>query len=357
MPIVYTVKPVKKILIAFLAFLFLTSASVWAKDFWAHPYVGLGLQSYGLFPDAVSETFGQDTVSQTPGIRAIGGIEVNNLFFGVEAGWTLIGYDPNTGPWLLIQANLIPMKFIVAYELPFFRGAALIPEVGTGFMFNFSQVYPDMDARADETPESRTSIALIASIGMTVRFGWLSDHLFVFAHAGFDGIIATGGTKGLPSFSAGVMIYPFGIPDVEQNVKAKRQNVLFYNPIYFAEDTHEILQRYKPILDAAGELLQNESNTVVKIRGFAEPGKNIDDQLALSERRARHCAAYLQAYYMIREDRITIEFYGNKVAPDNAIRKANETYRVVELLVYENHAEDDDEVLPSSYRNYAEENR
>ena len=350
----------KKFSVAVAILVLFASANVFAKDIWAHPYFGVGLQYYGFSSAAVSEAFGSNTVAQMPGIRLFGGIEVNNMFLGAEAAWSMIVHDPTLMQErtdLVVSLHTIPVKFTFAYELPFFTGAAVIPQLGLGFMLGMKQGYDDEDAYDAELLTNKTEISLLASIGLTMRFGWKADHLFVFAHAGFDGMVTKDGTKGLPTFSAGVMLYPFGVPEVQTGVKIKRPNVLFYNPIYFAEDTYEILQRYKPILDAAGQLLQNEENTIITIRAFAEPGKNAEDQMALSAQRARHCAAYLEAYYMINGSRIVIEFYGNKTAPDNAVHKVPETYRAAELIVYETDFDDDAIPPPPIRTEYSEGSR
>jgi outer membrane protein OmpA-like peptidoglycan-associated protein len=177
--------------------------------------------------------------------------------------------------------------------------------------------------------------------------------LNLYAGAGVDWIIETGGTIPLPAVELGITFKPFLLEKrfrpraarpalaPEPPVAPMREPELAVEPepvpkpepaavpepeipvrilqiLYFPADAEFPIPSHMAGLDAAGELLRASPDLAVTLRGYTAPYSTPGARRILSELRARFCENYLRSEYGIADERITVEWYGADRLPEGA---------------------------------------
>jgi outer membrane protein OmpA-like peptidoglycan-associated protein len=184
-----------------------------------------------------------------------------------------------------------------------------------------------------------------------LRLGWsFVPALTLYAGAGVDCLIETGGIIPLPALEMGITLKPFlfrrkppagrvpeevpALPLPEPETGPEEAPAAFTEepvpipiPDVIPEPPPRILMTlYFPAdaavpsalaeLDEAAQLLLAAPGLNVTLRGYTAPYSTPGARRALSEERARFCAAYLTREYGIPEERISVEWYGSEQAPE-----------------------------------------
>jgi outer membrane protein OmpA-like peptidoglycan-associated protein len=294
-----------------------------------------------------------------PGFRAGLGYEWNKFRFSLESGYTWIeGDNP-----LVLDLNLVPLAFKAGYVFSPFGRLGIVPLLGAGLVFSSVNHYETAIDMLMENPARSTAPGFLASAGL--RLGWsFVPALTVYAGAGLDCVIETGGLIPLPSLELGVNIKPFLFgrkPRTEPQKQAKTEAkpepvkivpvetpplelagepaelpaeipppepeapppepevpVRIRKTVYFPADAEIPLRAHLMELDEAGELLRSSPALGVTLRGYTAPYSTPGARRRLSEVRAAFCGEYLMREYGIEAGRITIEGRGAESLPETS---------------------------------------
>jgi outer membrane protein OmpA-like peptidoglycan-associated protein len=118
---------------------------------------------------------------------------------------------------------------------------------------------------------------------------------------------------------------------MEVELQGKEERLLMM--VYFVADRANMIERYRPAINKAGELLRANPAFHITLRGYAAPFGTAESCILVSEARTKYCKDYLVRSYGIAEGRISTENYGSEKAPESA-GKDWESYRCVELILY-----------------------
>jgi outer membrane protein OmpA-like peptidoglycan-associated protein len=296
--------------------------------------------------------FFSELVKPDMGFRGALGYEYRRFRLAVESGYTHI---TGTNP-LALDFRFVPLTIKAGYALPLSKGFGVQADMGFGWIFSQTVHYETaIDMLQDNIKESSaTSTSLGARLYGTYSFlhrkGGI-DSLKLYAGGGIDMIFEDDGTIPLPMFEAGVSFKPLAlfrpkgkevpaavietpaeeVPEVaaeETEIRAERVLTM----VYFEADTAVMIERYRNVLDEAGERLRADPNLKITLRGYTAPFGWLEGRKIISADRVRFCAEYLKTHYGIDEGRMKIEYFGSERAPESA-NADWQSYRCVELII------------------------
>ncbi|MDR2468784.1 MAG: OmpA family protein [Spirochaetaceae bacterium] len=106
--------------------------------------------------------------------------------------------------------------------------------------------------------------------------------------------------------------------------------------VYFFPNVASPMVMYSlPVVDEVGRHLQADSGLEVAIRGYSAPAGSPENQVIISESRARYCAEYLNKNFGIAYNRMSIEWFGAEKRPEQSNFYDNGKegfFRAVELV-------------------------
>jgi len=182
---------------------------------------------------------------------------------------------------------------------------------------------------------------------------FLGNFVKVYAGGGVDIITEKEGPIPLPLIELGLSFKPFTlihslknpIPQKEKTIRFAHTSdnivientkdgkvVRLLNAVYFEPNSSVMIEKYKSVLDAAGEQLKADLTLRINLRAYAAPFGTVEGQMAVSEDRANFCADYLRKNYGIAESRMRVEHYGAEKTPEFK-DSSWESYRCVELII------------------------
>jgi len=293
-----------------------------------------------------------DLLKSKLGVRFAIGIDSNNFLFAAETGYSNItGESP-----LIEKITLIPVVAKFGYMYPLQSNYGLQAMLNLGFaMFNIERYETAVNAAIGKSIEE-SERSLLGGFRLYATM-LPRDRIKLYAGGGADIIFEKAGPIAMAVIEAGISIKPFTakpkkpsepverfeIAPEEIVFESRSENIIveetaqgrsvrLLNAVYFEADTAVMIERYRPILNEAGERLRANPSLRILLRGYAAPFGTAEGLVELSSARARYCAEYLAAHYGISESRIRIEFFGAERAP--AFRDATwESYRCVELIL------------------------
>jgi len=108
-----------------------------------------------------------------------------------------------------------------------------------------------------------------------------------------------------------------------------------FSSVYFEPDTGVLIERYRPVLEEAGQLLAANPNLKLTLRTYTALFGTAAGRLQVSMERGEFCRDYFVANYGIASSRITIEPYGSEREPLSARTDDWVSYRCAELIITE----------------------
>jgi len=329
--------------------LLLTAIPARSHEFrWFDGFFFEGAAQYYFTPNILSEL-----IDTKVGFRGALGYEFRRFRFGVETGYTKI---TGTNP-LVTELSFTPLVFKFGYAQPIVSMFGLQADIGYGRLFSKVSHYETaIDMVFDKLKESsgRSSFAS-ARLYATVS-PW--KHIKLYAGGGADFIFEKAGIIPLPAIEAGLSFKPFNFipkkfsqesfpepePEPETIIfESRSENIIvtetehgrsvrLLNAVYFEADSAVMIERYRPILNEAGERLSVNPALRITLIGYAAPFGSEETLIRLSSVRARYCADYLYSQYGIDRSRISIEYHGAQRSPE--FRGATwDSYRCVELVI------------------------
>jgi outer membrane protein OmpA-like peptidoglycan-associated protein len=335
-----------------------------------------------LAPD-MAERYGVSggLIKPYPGFRAGAGYQWHNWRFSLESGYTYIkGDNP-----LVLDIALVPLELKAAYVFSFRKNLSIMPLLGAGLAFASVSHYETAIAMLLDDLSRSANTGFLASAAL--RLGWsFLPALTVYAGAGIDCVIESGGLIPLPALELGITIKPFLFrkkaepatesrstepvpaeiaaperiepesvrpaviepeetgeePAVEPFPEPEKPESLLEpeidGPERIVRTLHFPAERAVPVrshlveLDAAGALLQSDQELRVTLRGYTAPRGTEQGRRILSEARARYCENYLAEKWDIARERITVEWYGADRLPE-ADDGSDWRRRCVEIII------------------------
>ena len=136
-----------------------------------------------------------------------------------------------------------------------------------------------------------------------------------------------------PEYTTGAL-YTVKATERIETISEKRVVGLQIDSVQFDFDKSTIRSDYKDEVDALGSFLQKNPAAYVLLEGYTDSTGNEEYNLGLSLRRAESVASYLMDNYMITNDRIVVNYYGqaNPVA-SNTTSEGRAMNRRVEVAV------------------------
>ena len=252
---------------------------------------------------------------------AIGG----GLTFGIDLNSRFaLGLKTSFSHNLNTVGTLEPLAFF-RYKLPL-GGLFLQAETGAAVYFEHGEAYPAFSGGLAAgwrfnlgknwylEPALRGGYPFIWGLGITAGYRF-----------GIKAAKAEKPVSGEVEFSR-----THGNITIEETPGGKIVRLL--NAVYFQADSSLIIEKYRPILDGAGERLRSNPNESIILRGYTAPFGTAEGRAEISSARARFCAEYLLENYGIASSRMKIENYGAEKLPE--FRDAGwESYRCVELII------------------------
>jgi len=108
-----------------------------------------------------------------------------------------------------------------------------------------------------------------------------------------------------------------------------------FSSVYFEPDTGVLLERYRPVMEEAGQLLAANPDLNLLLRTYTAPFGTAAGRYTVSMERGQFCRDYFIQYYGIAPSRITIEAYGSEREPANIRTDDWVSYRCAELIITE----------------------
>jgi outer membrane protein OmpA-like peptidoglycan-associated protein len=337
-------------------------------------FLDLGAQYYlvpdiaGTFDLSMAERYGVSggLIKPWPGFRAGAGYQWKNLRLSLEAGYTRIeGDNP-----LVLDIGVIPLFLKGGYVFSPLDRLTITPLLGAGVVFAGVDHYETAIAMLLDEASHSSNRGFFANAAL--RLGWsFIPALTLYAGAGVDCLIETGGIIPLPALEMGITLKPFlfrrkppaggvvparTVPeDIPALPALKPETGTEEEPAVFMEEPepvpipdlilepppHILTTLYFPAdaaapsqlteLDEAAELLLAMPGLNVTLRGYTAPYSTPGARRALSEVRARFCADYLIREYGIPEERITVEWYGSEQLPEAG--GSDQQRRCVEIII------------------------
>jgi outer membrane protein OmpA-like peptidoglycan-associated protein len=347
--------------------LFICSGLFAQNSHWADPVFIEGGVQYYIAPKILS-----DYIKVSPGFRGALGYEWRRFRFSAESGYTHV---TGTNP-LVLDLKAVPLLFKAGYTFPLVSGLGIKPELGLGLLFSETDHYETALDMLQDIFEKSPVTSLFASARIHLIWTFPGNALSLYAGGGTDLILETGGPIPLPVIDAGLTIKPFALfnrtkkqstttsaetaekagenlqddSKPEENAapairfEATKENIVIenspdqgkivrlLNAVYFQANSVTLIEKYRYILDSAGEQLRAVPAARLILRAYSAPTGTHEGQIAVAGGRALFCEEYLSGQYGISKDRISIEWYGADKAPEwgNA---SLESYRCVELII------------------------
>jgi outer membrane protein OmpA-like peptidoglycan-associated protein len=302
---------------------------------------------YYLIPELFSEL-----VKPDPGLRFALGYEFRRFCFAIEAGSTHI---TGTNP-LVLDFNFYPLIFKAGYNLPIRWGLGAQADLGFGLLFSRVEHYKNAINMVRDNKLDSSSTTPLGAARLHLTYTFPSRYLKLYAGGGVDFLFENEGPIPLPLMEAGVSFSPFML--IRSVAKARVQSpapgeipepvplpqepaveeaeddrgVRFFSVVYFLPDLAVLIERYRYVLDEAGERLRDNPDFRITLRGYTAPFGWTEGRLLVSADRARFCAEYLIKNYGIDEGRIKIEYFGSERVPE-LMDATWESYRCVELVI------------------------
>jgi len=349
---------IKRLLILFLFLIFFISPCMAQETSW---YEGFFIESSALFN--FTPGIMENIYKYGLGFRAALGYDYGNFKeesllakagcsfrFAVESGYTYM-----KGSNLLTkEGSVIPLVFKFGYSQPLHAYFGLQADINLGMAFSAVSRFKSSDDIVNNNLIQDSSINFIGGLRVYAAVTPL-EYFKIYAGGGVDFIFEMSQPVPLPAIELGVSIKPFIIARKitdhrEKNIETKdivfesrNENIVIeethvgrtvrlLNAVYFEADTSVMLERYRPILNEAGERMSANPRLRITLRGYTAPFGTAEERAAISAARAQYCADYLIREYGIAASRIITESFGAERAP--AFRDASwESYRCVELLI------------------------
>jgi outer membrane protein OmpA-like peptidoglycan-associated protein len=312
-----------------------------------------------------------ELVKPAAGFRAALGYEWRHFRFAVESGYTRI---TGTNP-LVLDIKLAPLVFKAGYELPIQWGLGLQADLDFGCAFSRTAHYDSVLNMLKKISLDSPAASPFAGARLYAAYTFPFKFLKLYAGGGLDMILETGGAIPLPVIEGGLSVKPLAIirPKAERPGKKTglketaaedgaweagvempkaadivfahtqknmvvredgrgRTSIRLLNAVYFEANSVAMLERYRPVLNEAGERLRSNPSLRMTLRAYAAPFGTVDGQVAVSAARAWYCVEYYMKNYGIAEARMKIEYYGAEKEP--VWKDASwESYRCVELIL------------------------
>jgi len=265
----------------------------------------------------------EEYLDTRPGFRGAIGYEYNNFRFAVESGYSdIIGTNP-----LVKEITLVPLVFKFGYALPLFSIIGLQADLSVGTKFSNTIRYETaLDYITDNLSEDNEKSFLLGArlyaIILPLSF------LKIYAGGGIDVLFETDGPIPLPLIEAGISIKP---AMMIRKIANKNKKITVLKGAYFESNSVVIDEQYIPLLDEAGQRLNDNSSLRVTLRAYYAPDgiemqvRHSTGEPALSAVRANICAEYLTRNYGIDSSRISIEH--------RDAGKNKELYKCVEIIL------------------------
>jgi hypothetical protein len=315
-------------------------------DWTAGLFLDLDAQYYivpdisGTFDFSLAENYGVSggLIKPYPGFHAGAGYQWRNIRLSLETGYTRIkGDNP-----LVLDIGIVPLTLKGGYVFSLLRDRlSITPVLGAGLVFAGAEHYETVIAMLFDRTSYSTGQGFFANAAL--RLGWsFTPALTLYAGAGIDCLIETGGPIPLPALELGLTLKPFSFRKKlpADRARAVEKPAVFseapddprpiFGTIYFP--ANEAVPTQAAELDRTGELLRAQPELAISLRGYTAPYSTPAARRALSEERVRFCAAYLIREYGIAEERISVEWYGADQLPDPG-DDSDQRRRCVEILI------------------------
>ena len=322
-------------------------------DLGIHSYIPIGIHEYA-FPKI--------------GFRAGLGYHFFNdynhsVLFAVNSGWTFIS---GTNP-LVRTLDLIPLGFFAEYNFSPVHFFSVNAGAGCGMFFSSVSRYKTAVAliQNDLAYENNQLFFIHANLGTSFKF--LKNSFSLCLDFGIDLLPENDGPIPLPYISLSTKFYPFRIakyPKMKKNEKLEKiieyskEKIVTYpdeinsiTKIYFSENSTELWESYKPILNYLALYLKGlaeknnniensknaEKKFTVVLTGYSAPFGMEDEMDDIAEQRARVIMEYLEDKTKFEDDsfliRIKTADFDVEGLPSNVTNAQLQKYRVVEIKV------------------------
>ena len=108
-----------------------------------------------------------------------------------------------------------------------------------------------------------------------------------------------------------------------------------FSSVYFEPDTGVLIDRYRSVMEEAGQLLAANPQLQLVLRTYTALFGTPAGRYQVSMERGQFCRDYFIQYYGIAPSRITIEAYGSEREPLSARTDDWVSYRCAELIITE----------------------
>lgn len=316
-------------------------------------FIGNAIQGY-----VIPEIF-EDYLRPHPGYRGALGLEYKRCGFALEAGYTRI---EGTNP-LVLDVSLAPLVFKFTYGFPSRWRLGLQGGIALGALFSQTAHYDtSLNMLAHNTTYSDTN-SLFAGARLYLVYSFQGNFLKLYAGGGVDALFEDDGAIPMPTLEAGISLKPFmfvsagrrRLAKIRPEPKISPEEIVFshtldnfivqeteagktvriLNAVYFEANSVNMIERYRPILNYAGERLRADPELRMTLRAYAAPFGTAEGQTAVSAARAWFCVEYYMKRYGIAENRMKIEYYGAEKTPEELRDASWESYRCVELILEE----------------------
>jgi flagellar motor protein MotB len=311
----------------------------------------------GSFHQYFSPEILSEHVNPNPGFRGAFGYEYSHFRLAVESGYsTFEGTNP-----LVIDISIIPLALKFGYEYPIYYGFGVQGDLLAGYIFSHTNRYKNIMNMLQEQLQEDNKSSLFT--GARVYGTWTvpknllpGNCVKVYAGGGIDIINETDGPIPITLLEFGLSFKPFALAkslilpktpkeekmlstDTSKNYvieKTKEGKVVrLLNAVYFEADSDVMIEKYRPIIDAAGERLKADPSLRINLRAYAAPLGTVEGQTKVSAARANFCSDYLNKKYGIAKSRMHVEYYGAEKTPELFKDSSWESYRCVELIIEE----------------------
>ena len=108
-----------------------------------------------------------------------------------------------------------------------------------------------------------------------------------------------------------------------------------FSSVYFEPDTGVLIERYRPVMEEAGQLLAANPQLQLVLRTYTALFGTAEGRRMVSIERGNFCRDYFVQNYGIAPSRISIEPYGSEREPASARTDDWVSYRCAELIITE----------------------
>lgn len=309
-------------------------------DLGVHSYIPIGIHEYA-FPKM--------------GFRAGAGYHFFNdynhsVLFAVNSGWTFIS---GTNP-LVRTLDLVPLGFFAEYNFSPVHFFSINAGAGCGMFFSSVSRYKTaVDLIQNDLAYENNQLFFIhANLGTSFKF--LKNSFSLCLDFGIDLLPENDGPIPLPYISLSTKFYPFRIAKFSKIKKSVDYEKIIEYPeeidsitkIYFSENSTELWDSYKPILNylalyIKGLAEKNNKNAEKKfsvvLTGYSAPFGMEDEMDDIAEQRARVIMEYLADKTKLEDDsfliRIKTADFDVEGLPQQVTNAHLQKYRVVEIKI------------------------